>query len=266
VADAADEGIKRAITTTSGVFYEAQGWVYADTAGTVDMEGPTAQTGSAAKATSGSNDAWELLTFVFRATAASTDLQFTSNAAQTFYVDDVAVVAIDPVSLTVTPASEANSAESGGIRVDGRDTLTQSTGNYLRPNEGRIMWRMRPRHAPADILKFAEGALVWLFRSNTVGGYWFGVAWTAANTITMYLTDAGGALTDTWDCTAEWTADQEMLGEYGYRGPNAWLRVDGITVATITAAGGFGTSIPTTIYSGSDASGENQGDIVFIGV
>ena len=269
VADAADEGIKRAIATTSGVFYEAQGWVYADTAGTVDMEGPTAQTGSAAKATTGSNDAWELLTFVFRATAASTDLQFTSNAAQTFYVDDVAVIALDPVSLTVTPASEANSAESGGIRVVGRSTLTQPTGNYLKANEGRVMCRVRMRHAPADLVKFVEVTgtpRIRLFRSVSVGGLNFQLYSALANRLTIYVFDSGGVSTVNADVTGLWVADEQILVDFQYRGPNAWLRINGVTVATLTTLSGFGTSVPITLYWGSDTTGVNQVDAVFIGV
>jgi hypothetical protein len=46
-------------------------------------------------------------------------------AAGNAYVDDLYAFLLDDVSLTVTPASEANSAETTGLRVDGRDTCTQ---------------------------------------------------------------------------------------------------------------------------------------------
>ena len=255
IADAADEGIKRAITTTSGVFYLATAWVYADTAGTVDMEGPTAQTGSAAKATTTANDAWQHLRFVFRATAASTDLQFTSNAAQTFYVDDVAVRALTAVSLTATPASAANSVESGGLRVDGYDSLVQPTTARLRRNRGVIRWKARMRHAPANIVKFAQAAnTAYLLYAYGDATNYVAVYGSAANQMTLAFNDGGGAHTVNWDCTAAWTANQEHVWALDYDTNRMRLWHNGLVVATINEPPNFAV-VPTSLYFGGNATG-----------
>jgi len=255
VADAADEGIKRAIATTAGVFYHASAWVYADTAGTVDMEGPTAQKGGAAKATTSVNDAWQLLQFVFRATAASTDLQFTSNAAQTFYVDDVCVVPDTAVSLTATPASAANSIESGGIRVDGYDKLVQPTTARLRRNRGVIRWKALMRHSPANIVKFVQvtGAAYLLYAYGDATNY-VSVYGSAANTMTLAFNDGGGAHSTTWDCTAAWTANQERAWAVDYDANRMRLWHNGLVVATINEPVNFAV-VPTSLYYGSNATG-----------
>lgn len=73
-------------------------------------------------------------------------IRITANAPNPGYVDDVYIISLDDVSLTVTPASEANSTESTGLRVDGYDALGQpfTHGNI---NGWRIVINTTPRHA-----------------------------------------------------------------------------------------------------------------------
>ncbi len=76
---------------------------------------------------------------------------FTAN--QTCYFDDAYMFPLTDVSLTVTPANEANSGESSGLRVDGRDILYQTiTG--LDKKGGEISFKYTPRHSASVIGNF----------------------------------------------------------------------------------------------------------------
>ena len=46
-------------------------------------------------------------------------LRGVTGASGTRFLDDVYIVLLDDVSLTITPTSLLNSAENGGLRVDG---------------------------------------------------------------------------------------------------------------------------------------------------
>ncbi|HNS65014.1 MAG TPA: hypothetical protein PKJ26_00795, partial [Candidatus Woesebacteria bacterium] len=70
-----------------------------------------------------------------------------------FLLDDAYAFALSDVSLTVTPANQANSTEASGLRVDGADTLTQPiTG--LSADRGVIKFKFTPRHSIAVADKF----------------------------------------------------------------------------------------------------------------
>jgi hypothetical protein len=93
ISDAVDEGISRSITVTNGNFYHVSGWVYASASGTIDLQvtGGAFQDGITTVKTSSGAGAWKRLAIVVRATSTTLVVKFVSNAAQTFYVDDVAV-------------------------------------------------------------------------------------------------------------------------------------------------------------------------------
>lgn len=264
VTDAIGEGIKRAITTTSGKFYHVSAWIFADTADTVDMEGPTLQDGNTTEVTTGSNDVWERLEFVFRATAVSTDLQFTSNAAvQTFYVDDVAVYELDDISITATPASQANSAETTGLRIDGLDDCQQTMTNQ-KSRKGIIKWKWTPRHDDADWVKFGNTPAYIAWFSAPVSNYIL-VRLTAANTMEMEVED-GAATNNTWNTgggviVAGTTYDMRLE----YNGTVARLYVDNVLRITVTPAGGFdfGADLLQTAYWGSEPTPSLEGDATF---
>jgi hypothetical protein len=265
VADAANEGIKRAIPTTSGKYNHASAWVYADTSGTVDMEGPTLQDGSTTKVTTTTNDAWERLSFVFQATGASTDLQFTGNAAQTFYVDDVAVCELDDVSLTIMPASQSNSTDGTGLRIDGRDTCTQPITGW-GATRGAAEWRWTPRHDAADLVAFDEsGDRAYLCEAEYDGNNRLAVYASAANTITLEVIVGAMSNVQTWDCTGAIEAGITYKMRIEYDSASARLYVDDVLRVTNTpgAGIGFGASIPNVMNWGSNYLGASQGDAAF---
>lgn len=267
VAAAADDGIKQTLTTVVGQFYQVTAWVYAATAGTVDMEGPTLQSGSGI-ATTTVNDAWEQLTFVFRAIATSTDLQFTSNAAQTFYVDDVDVADVSDVSITATPASEANSEEPTGLRIDGFDFAPdiRDASATLEATQGQISWKMAFRHGPDEFLKFAESTTVYMVVAR----------FNATNQILLFISspdswrlyfEVGGVVTD-----IEWSTigstvvpNTPYLCAIRYDGDGIRLWADGVDRATDPYVVDWGANIPTDVFWGSTFDGLRQADLTFDG-
>lgn len=158
VTDAAGEGISHALTTTSGTFYKVTAWVYITTSGVVTMAGATKQNGAALSKASTAVNIWQRLVCVFRATAATTTLQFTSGSGVTWYLDDVDVGTLTGVTLTCTPASLANSTETSGLRADGRDVLSQqiTAADGILATSGTVKFRITPRHSAAVVAKFGE--------------------------------------------------------------------------------------------------------------
>ena len=79
------------------------------------------------------------------------------------YVDDIYLFALDAVTLTCTPASEANSTETTGLRVDGRDSCYQDPlAGVLKAQKGWIRWQLTPRHDAANLAAFWENNHVYM--------------------------------------------------------------------------------------------------------
>jgi hypothetical protein len=267
-ADAIGEGFKRTINVTSGNFYHVSAWVWADTAATtVDMEFANAalQDGITARKTTTVVGAWQRLACVVRATAATMDVQFTGNqAAQTFYVDDVGVVAADNVSLTVTPASAANSVESGGLRVDGLDGAPQPIpANRLFPNSGWSRVRMIPRHSGADALKFGNTFPCIAHWAGDATNYII-VDWAAASTMRLRFRNGVDAeRTANWATAGAILAGGSYLLEIIYTPSEMRLIVDGVTRVTLAFTTNFAV-VPTQFYPGSQSGIIQQVDAVYL--
>ena len=167
---------------------------------------------------------------------------------------------MDAVSLTCTPASEANSLENGELRVDGYDTLTQPLAGQCKASSGYVRGYIRPRHNAADLVKYGNSP--WVFLDGDANNYILAYG-QAANNIRLYARVAGGgALTADWDCTGAFVADEKLLVGIEYKASWIQLRVNGLVRATITTPVVF-TTAPTTAYWGSNAVGTNQADATF---
>ncbi|PIZ45089.1 hypothetical protein COY32_05630, partial [candidate division WWE3 bacterium CG_4_10_14_0_2_um_filter_41_14] len=109
---------------------------------------------------------WKLVKRVARQNLTPTTRFYVQNdlTASPTYLDDTYAFVLTPVSLTVTPASEANSLESTGLRVDGTDTLTQPITN-LTATAGTIKFKFTPRHsfAVADLLGVTSPVIATLY-------------------------------------------------------------------------------------------------------
>jgi hypothetical protein len=204
---------------------------------------------------------WTKYSFVTYQTANNRLVVYSGGGAANFLVDDVSVIPLDDVSLTVTPASEANSTEGTGLRVDGLDTLTQPiTG--LTATSGKIRFKWTPRHDIADANKFGISS-----------PYLFDAYKDANNRIYIYRESATnirfrflvGGVTTTGSVNPSFVAGTEYLYEIEYSATQATLSVDGAVISTIAPVAGidFGVSVPDTIYLGTHSNTLSQIDAIF---
>jgi hypothetical protein len=187
-----------------------------------------------------------------------------AGAAALRYADDYYAVLCDDVSLTVTPASEANSLETSGLRVDGQDlcSLTPAAGRLVA-TQGWLRWNWTPRHDAADLAGFAGAAnlpyIVYVFgdaNNNII------VEVTAANTIQLDVTANAVNAVANWNCAAAIVAGTTYLMEVRWNGN--WFRfiVDGVVVAQVNPAGTFALD-PTIVYWGCDAAPIHEADATY---
>lgn len=169
-------------------------------------------------------------------------------------------VKLTPVTLTVTPASQANSTETSGIRVDGLDTMTQPIAN-LTATSGQIRWDYTPRHSAADAVKFGNAA-AYIAELYGAADNYIRVYWSAANTITLAFDDGGGAHTTTWDATGAIVAGTTYLLQIDISAAAMTLSVDGVVKATITTAISFAT-VPTAAHWGASQAAVSAADSTF---
>lgn len=185
------------------------------------------------------------------------------------YVDDVYIVPLDPVSLTVTPASEASSLEGNGIRVDGRDTLTQPIpAGKLKATSGEIRFNWTPRHDAADALKFKElttdAAVIGIFRKDS--NNWIQLSWSAANQLKLWIaTTATGQTTGTYDATGQIVSGTTYAVKISYDSADCKLYIDNVLKKTISPVGGidFAANVPDVAHFGTNHQPLYHDDAVF---
>lgn len=187
---------------------------------------------------------------------------FENNNSQVVgYFDDLYVIPLNSITLTVTPASQVNSTETSGLRVDGADTLTQSiTG--LSTTNGIIRFKYTPRHSAADVAKFGD-ATPWIARFIVDGSNYIDLKWNAANTIGLDTCMNATCPSGSWNATGGIIAGTTYNIEINYiGGGNMVLKVDGTTRITLSSIPAAFSSVPTTVYWGTPAS-DHQADATF---
>jgi hypothetical protein len=189
-------------------------------------------------------------------------------AAGDRWTDDVYAIECDDVTLTVTPASEANSLESGGIRIDGFDTGTQPIAvGDIGATRGLVRFDFYLRHASAIHDEFGNATPILATWWGNVTNY-IQLHTTGANgDLVLTFNDGGGAHTVTW-------AAPGLLVDTRYRLEVEWwgsmmvfrVYVPGtapIVRGTINQPVAFAT-VPTIAYYGSRQAGDWQSDVVFL--
>ncbi|MBU0999774.1 fibronectin type III domain-containing protein [Patescibacteria group bacterium] len=220
------------------------------------------------------NDTWTFLPSVNRQTATASSLY--ESVAQEYNVnsgniDDFYIFPVTGVSLTVTPASEANSTENTDeIRVDGRDKYLEEGASSITTTSGYMSFDYRPRHSAADAVKFAETTAddAYVFYLYGDSDDYVKVYWDSANTLRMaYNLNGGGEVSGTWDATGLIAANSQYAVVLSYTGGSTMVLnvggTDRITLSSIPAS--FGTA-PNNVYFGSYYDGSNatlQGDATF---
>ena len=206
--------------------------------------------------------AWNLIKSVWRIVGTmSYQIRANVGAVGDRFSDDAFGFQLDPITLTVTPASEANSLEGTGIRVDGFDSLTQAIPvGTLQPSIGHIRFPVTFRHDAAELGGFGVAlstyARIWFNVTNNILLYAPG-----ANNILMRFDDGGGAHAIPWDCTGLIVAGTQYMFDIIYT--PFWMRLyqDGIQRSEIVAVVNF-ANIPVTAYWINDVTAGRQGDAV----
>jgi len=212
--------------------------------------------------------AWIHNTAVVRRIAGASNTAFLyGDGAGPIYADDFYIFALDDVSITATAASEANSAENSGVRVDGLDTLTQTIpAGSLGATSGKIRFKWRPRHGNSDLAKFGVSSPR-LFEVAKDANNFIELR-AISNTSVRMTIKVGGTGTDGSgiNVSSDVSADTEYLIEVEYSATRITWSLDSVVKDTITPGAGidFGANIPDTFYSGSDRSSINQSDAVYI--
>ena len=204
---------------------------------------------------------WNQYSFVKYSTSTFGLRVVSAGGAADFLVDDISVIELDDVSLTVTPASEANSTENGGLRVDGRDTCTQDITGQLGAKSGKIRFNWTPRHGHGDWLKFNNAAHLCQIYNDADNRIY---CVFAATSLTLFCKVGGVADDDSFSTNGVFVAGTEALIEIEYNGTDCTISVDGVVKATASPAGGidFGANIPDTFYA-HHSNNSAQSDAVY---
>jgi hypothetical protein len=200
------------------------------------------------------------------AAAANPPFTFQTDTGGTGNIDDCYLFQLDDVSITATPASEANSTEGTGLRVDGRDACSQPI-TRLTATRGRIRWNWTPRHGAGDFEKFGEGVDVRAMLAWNNGNDYIQFR-TATNTNLFLRVVVGGVgANDNQDMSGIIAAGTTYAMECRYNSTQCELLINGVVRLTSVPVGGinFGANIPDTMYWGCDyAPGlDDQVDAVY---
>lgn len=175
------------------------------------------------------------------------------------YAADAYVLDADMLTLTLTPANAAASAEGSGLRVDGLDACSQ-TVRGLGATSGTICLSYTARHAPADVAKFGAATPYILDCYGDANNY-IRLYWSSASTLTLAYNDGGGAHSGTISGSGFLPGTAKTV-QISYSGDGMVLSVDGYLVLTLADAPSFAT-VPTTVYWGQKNDGTCHCDAVF---
>ena len=255
------EGIKSSITGGGalGTFFALGCWYYGNARiGPFEMR-PQASGTAWLDNVDVSSTAWTHWTQVGRRRNAQ--IWYQKGRSAQHYVDDIYAFTLNPVSLTATPRSEANSVELGGLSIDGRDTCTQPTGRLTRTH-GEIRFSANPRHDMDEVGEWGQAGIteflidlhmdannrLFLRRRNTPQLY-FSVRSNAA------------ALTDTWNTA--WAAEERWNFIVRWNPARVWVLVNGVERLSIAWASVFTADLATIAWA-SYYLGDNQFDGVIL--
>ncbi|MEI6462086.1 MAG: LamG-like jellyroll fold domain-containing protein [bacterium] len=254
--------------STSGNFYDFGMYAYANS-GVINKYWSSkyilnSGSNSTTLTTSGTGS-WSLLKGVYRyASSGFNDHRLTATDG---YADDMYYFTLDNISLTVTPASQANSGESTGLRVDGGDTLTQAVSS-MSTTSGSIKFKFTPRHSAANAIKFADGVPPRiLYISDGTANNEIHLYFSVANVLTLKYVMNGVSNTATYDANAvgDFAAGATyVIGVRYSGGGNMIVSVNGVDRITATSIPASFSSALTTAYLGSYMGGIRQIDGTYI--
>jgi len=266
---ASAEGIRQQITAAIGAFVQVGLWSYGDgsagfTIGGLDAtQLRTQYSATVFNVATPHTAVWRYTTAVFRVVAANPSIYILADAgaAGARYIDDVVVTVSNPVSLTATPRSLANSVELGGLSIDGRDTCTQPTGRLTRTH-GEIRFSAIPRHDMDEVGEWGQaGPHEYLFDLRPSGANRL-ILWRD-NTPRLTLFIESNAVSTTANWNTAWAASTKWDFIIKWNPARVWGLVNGIERFSFAWASVF-TADPATVYFGSDYNGTRQFDGVIL--
>ena len=205
--------------------------------------------------------AWRHFPVIWRARQNNPVIRYHSgySPAGARYSDDAYLILLDDVSFTVTPASEPNSLESGGIRVDGTDNCTHPIGRLKET--GAFALRGGVRQDIGTIGAFCATYAYLCDLRLDANNYLF-LRLDNANQLELEFNAKGaGAENVTWNASAEWAIGDNKLIEVYYGTFGVRVYVDGRQRLTSNAPCVL-AGPPTTWQIGADTGVAQQGDIV----
>ena len=179
------------------------------------------------------------------------------------YLDDTYVVELEDVTLTVTPTSEANSAESGGRRVDGADTLTQPEASLLTATEGKIRGKFTPRFSVDDSAINEFNTYQYLVEAYIDSDNYIAIRLdTSVPALELVRCQGGVEETDAYRyaIVGDWNSQVEKTVELWWGWFGAAAVVDTSNRCWIPGATEFDSDFVDPVWWGSDHNGRYQYD------
>lgn len=210
--------------------------------------------------------AWQHIGGIWRRTTNPFRVFMSSNGAAAVgnrYSDDVYAYKMDDITITVTPANQANSLEGTGIRVDGLDRLVQiPIVGQLTAMLGMILWAWVPRHDDSTARDFGNTTPRIMYLEGA-GADYIEVYWSAANTITLRFSVGAAVSSGNWATGGTgFTVGAAHHMRILYWPTGMTLYIDTVARITVAAAISF-VNIPNLANWGHDGADVSQVDAVF---
>ncbi|MEI6327441.1 MAG: DNRLRE domain-containing protein [Candidatus Roizmanbacteria bacterium] len=187
--------------------------------------------------------------------APSATVARSSCSTGTAYTDDMFLVNLSDVTLTLTPASLANSTEASGVRVDGYDTYTQ-TVNSISSTAGDISFVFTPRHSFGVADKYGSS-------TPTIASLWYDgnnrilLQKNATSNLVLKGFFNGTQVSTNWASAVLNAGTAYTIRMTYLAGGSLVLYVNGVQVATQLGVIPF-ASVPTTFAIGYNYDGSSS--------
>ena len=203
---------------------------------------------------------WTKYPFTHFGTAGRLGLWGATNPNE-YNLDDVSIILLDDVSLTVAAASKTNSTENGGVRADGHDTL-RSSDLGLSQIAGRARFGYNPRHSAENALLFGnDPAYIANFHVNDDN--YIRIYWSQADEVTLeYNAGGAGEHSGVWDALGEVDANVNYEIQIEYSAIAMAFSIDGVEKILINEVVEFDEGAAIA-FMGMNHLSEQQGDAVF---
>lgn len=269
----ANSQINRALrktTSQSGLKYITYGaWAYRPPGSTATISFLDNTTQSSAQAAlAGAQDvnptiaAWKHFVGVQRSiTSVQTNTTFLANTGSV-YIDDFYAFGLTTVTLTVTPATLANSTEATGVRVDGRDVLSQPV-TKLTATKGTIRFKWTPRHSAATQDALTEAGSMICVVGTWASANYIALRWTPSTVVRLQGAFNSVAFNGTWSASGLIIAGTTYAVQIDYSGGVVNFRVDGVVKITANLTTTFSV-VPTITYFGTWDGTTLQSDATYL--